>query len=124
MPHHDHEIGVCAACGGYRGPARLADAAGPEQLGAPRAARAQRARRLRAEAKAAETLRPACPAPATTAGPARRLGPLTSAQAGREPAAVEHTDVSDLALPDFIRRPCRRPGGVLPGSAHEQPGAG
>ncbi|MEU0196421.1 hypothetical protein ABZ250_42525 [Streptomyces afghaniensis] len=52
--------------------------------------------------KAAETLRRQRFAPATTAGPAQRLGALTSAQAGRELAAVEHTDASKLALPDLI----------------------
>ncbi|MFF0449985.1 hypothetical protein ACFYT4_26875 [Streptomyces sp. NPDC004609] len=52
--------------------------------------------------KAAETLRRQRFAPATTAGPAQRLGALTSAQAGREVAAVEHTDASKLVLPDLI----------------------
>ncbi|MGW4078471.1 transposase [Streptomyces asiaticus] len=41
-------------------------------------------------------------APATTAGPAKRLGALTAAQAGHELAAVEHADASKLALPDLI----------------------
>ncbi|MGX1975832.1 Mu transposase C-terminal domain-containing protein [Streptomyces kronopolitis] len=74
MPHHDHEIDICDASGGYLGPAHLADAATPEQLEALRTARAERARRLRAEVKAAETLRRQRFAPATTAGPAQRLG--------------------------------------------------
>jgi putative transposase len=102
MPHHDHEIDVCDAHGAYLGPAHLADAATPEQLAAVRTARAQRARRLRAEVKAAETLRRQRFAPATTAEPARRLGALTSAQAEHELAAAEHTDPSKLALPDLI----------------------
>ncbi|MET7694971.1 Mu transposase C-terminal domain-containing protein [Streptomyces sp. NPDC005483] len=102
MPHHDHEIDVCDAHGAYLGPAHLADAATPEQLAAVRAARAQRARRLRAEVKAAETLRRQRFAPATTAGPAQRLGALTSVQAEHELAAAEHTDASKLALPDLI----------------------
>ncbi|GAA3386772.1 Mu transposase C-terminal domain-containing protein [Streptomyces roseoviridis] len=102
MPHHDHEIDICAANGKYLGPAHLADAATPEQLKALRTARAERARRLRAEVKAAETLRRQRFAPATTAGPAQRLGALTCAQAGDELAAAEHTDASKLALPDLI----------------------
>ncbi|MDI5907002.1 Mu transposase C-terminal domain-containing protein, partial [Streptomyces sp. 12257] len=102
MPHHDHEIDVCDAHGAYLGPAHLADAATPEQLAAVRTARAQRARRLRAEVKAAETLRRQRFAPATTAGPAQRLGALTSVQAEHELAAAEHTDASKLALPDLI----------------------
>ncbi|MFJ7170196.1 Mu transposase C-terminal domain-containing protein [Streptomyces globosus] len=102
MPHHDHEIDICDAKGSYLGPAHLADAATPEQLKALRTARAERARRLHAEVKAAETLRRQRFAPATTAGPAQRLGALTSAQAGDELAATEHTDASKLALPDLI----------------------
>ncbi len=102
MPHHDHEIDICDAKGSYLGPAHLADAATPEQLKALRTARTERARRLRAEAKAAETLRRQRFAPATTPGPARRLGALTSAQAVDELAAAEHTDASKLALPDLI----------------------
>ncbi|MBJ6636906.1 DDE-type integrase/transposase/recombinase, partial [Streptomyces sp. DHE7-1] len=57
MPHHDHEIEVCDARGRHLGPAHLADAATPEQLQALREARAERARRLRSDAKAAERLR-------------------------------------------------------------------
>ncbi|WP_437026070.1 Mu transposase C-terminal domain-containing protein [Streptomyces bungoensis] len=102
MPHHDHEIDICDARGRYLGSAHLADAATAEQLQALRTARAQRARRLRAETKAAETLRRQRFAPATTAGPAQRLGALTSAQAEHELATVEHTDASTLALPDLI----------------------
>ncbi|MCX5318057.1 Mu transposase C-terminal domain-containing protein [Streptomyces sp. NBC_00154] len=102
MPHHNHEIDICDASGRYLGPAHLADAATLEQLQALRTARAERARRLRAEVKAAEMLRRQRFAPVTTAGPAQRLGALTSAQAGRELAAVEHTDASKLALPDLI----------------------
>ncbi|MEU6611560.1 Mu transposase C-terminal domain-containing protein [Streptomyces shenzhenensis] len=100
MPHHDHEIDICDANGRYLGPAHLADVATPEQLQALRTARAERARRLRAEVKAAETLRRQRFAPATMAGPAQRLGALTSAQAGDELAAAEHTDPSKL--PDLI----------------------
>ncbi|WAP53502.1 hypothetical protein N6H00_00190 [Streptomyces sp. S465] len=102
MPHHDHEIDVCDANGSYLGPAHLADAATPEQLDALRTARAERARRLRAEAKPAETLRGQRFALATTAGPVQRLGALTSAQAADELAAAEHTGASKLALPDLI----------------------
>ncbi|MCK7628169.1 Mu transposase C-terminal domain-containing protein [Streptomyces sp. RS10V-4] len=102
MPHHDHEIDICDASGKYLGSAHLADAATPEQLKALRTARAERARRLRAEVKAAETLRRQRFAPATTAGPAQRLGALTAAQAKHKLAAIEHNDASKLALPDLI----------------------
>lgn len=57
MPHHDHEIEVCDARSRHLGPAHLADTATPEQLQALREARAERARHLRADAKAAERLR-------------------------------------------------------------------
>lgn len=58
-PHHDHdhEIEFCDARGRHLGPAHLADAATAEQLQALREARAERARRLRADAKATERLR-------------------------------------------------------------------
>ncbi|WP_328686672.1 Mu transposase C-terminal domain-containing protein [Streptomyces caniferus] len=102
MPHHDHEIEVCDARGRHLGPAHLADAATPEQLQALREARAERARRLRADAKAAERLRRQRFAPTTSAEPAQRLGAVTAAQADRELAAADYTDVARLALPDLI----------------------
>ncbi|MFB8273441.1 Mu transposase C-terminal domain-containing protein [Streptomyces sp. NPDC055955] len=101
-PHHDHEIEVCDARGRHLGPAHLADAATPVQLQALREARAERARRLRSDAKAAERLRRQRFAPATTAEPAQRLGAVTAAQAERELAAADYTDVARLALPDLI----------------------
>ncbi|WP_228044870.1 Mu transposase C-terminal domain-containing protein [Streptomyces ferrugineus] len=126
MPHHDHEIDVCDAQGAYLGPAHLADAATPEQLAAVRTARAQRARRLRAEVKAAETLRRQRFAPATTAGPAQRLGALTSVQAEHELAAAEHIDASKLALPDLIPHAAppadwRTPPSLTPRTTPSQP---
>ncbi|MFJ5534109.1 Mu transposase C-terminal domain-containing protein [Streptomyces sp. NPDC093261] len=102
MPHHDHEIEVCDARGRHLGPAHLADAATPEQLQALREARAERARRLRSDAKAAERLRRQRFAPTTTAEPAQRLGAVTAAQAERELVAADYTDVARLALPDLI----------------------
>ncbi|MFD7121471.1 Mu transposase C-terminal domain-containing protein [Streptomyces sp. NPDC059922] len=102
MPHHDHEIEVCDARGRHLGPAHLADAATPEQLQALREARAERARRLRADAKAAERLRRQRFAPATSAEPAQRLGAVTAAQADRELTVADYTDVVQLALPDLI----------------------
>ncbi|MYS86636.1 hypothetical protein [Embleya scabrispora] len=66
MPHHTHEIEVCTPDGRRLGPAHLADQAIRQQLAALRRARTQRARRLRAEAKAAEQLRRDRFAPATT----------------------------------------------------------
>ncbi|MGV9907806.1 Mu transposase C-terminal domain-containing protein, partial [Streptomyces sp. NPDC003388] len=77
-------------------------AATPEQLQALREARAERARRLRADAKAAERLRRQRFAPTTSAEPAQRLGAVTAAQADRELAAADYTDVVRLALPDLI----------------------
>jgi hypothetical protein len=102
MPHHDHEIEVCDARGRHLGPAHLADAATPEQLQALREARAERARRLRADAKAAERLRRQRFAPTTSAEPAQRLGAVTAAQAESELAAADYTDVARLALPNLI----------------------
>ncbi|MHB9856426.1 hypothetical protein ACSYGO_45300 [Streptomyces krungchingensis] len=54
-------------------------------------------------------------APATAAGPPQRLGAFTSAQTGRELAAVEHTDASKQALPDLI------PPAVATGTAPGRP---
>ncbi|CAM5649129.1 hypothetical protein STANM337S_06534 [Streptomyces tanashiensis] len=105
MPHHDHESDVCAACGGCLRRARFADGTGPINSGscarpvrsvsdvcAPRGMLLRRCPRL---------VLPRPPRP----GPAQRLGPFTFAHAGRELAAVEHTDVSDPVLPDLLRRP-------------------
>jgi putative transposase len=101
MPHHDHEIEVCTPHGRRLGSAHLADQATPEQLGALRRARTSRARRLRAEAKAAEKLRHARFAPATEAAEARRLDAVTASEASRE-LAHHHSDLAALALPDLI----------------------
>ncbi|MEU1258781.1 Mu transposase C-terminal domain-containing protein [Streptomyces chartreusis] len=102
MPHHNHAIEICDARGNHLGTAHLADAATPEQLQALRAARTQRAKRLRTELKAAEKLRNQRFAPATDAQPAQRLGALTAAEADRELATAPHTSPADLALPDLI----------------------
>ncbi|MEW2173261.1 Mu transposase C-terminal domain-containing protein [Streptomyces sp. NPDC007027] len=102
MPHHDHEIEVCDPSGRHLGTAHLADAATPEQLSALRQARSRRARRLRAEAKAAEKLRRDRFAPATVPQKARRLDALTSSQADHELSRDAARDLSELALPDLI----------------------
>ncbi|MEV6027783.1 Mu transposase C-terminal domain-containing protein [Streptomyces sp. NPDC052036] len=102
MPHHDHEIEVCDGSGRHLGTAHLADAATPEQLSALRQARSRRARRLRAEAKAAEKLRRDRFAPATVPQKARRLDALTSSRAETELARDAARDLSELALPDLI----------------------
>ncbi|MFC7310808.1 Mu transposase C-terminal domain-containing protein [Streptomyces monticola] len=102
MPHHTHEIEVCSPRGRHLGTAHLADQATPEQLGALRRARTQRARRLRAEAKAAEQLRHDRFAAATTPTEARRLDALTASEAARELDQHDHRDLAALALPDLI----------------------
>ncbi|MEU2133573.1 transposase family protein [Streptomyces sp. NPDC018352] len=66
MPHHTHEIEVCDPYGHHLGTAHLADQATDEQLTTLRHARNTRARRLRADAKAAERLRHERFAPAST----------------------------------------------------------
>ncbi|WP_435972218.1 Mu transposase C-terminal domain-containing protein [Streptomyces sp. Qhu_M48] len=102
MPHHHHEIEVCTPHGHHLGTAHLADHATPEQLHALRRTRAQRAHRLRAEAKAAEQLRRTRFAPATEATEARRHDTITAAEAARELGRHHHTDLAALALPDLI----------------------
>ncbi|WP_406053409.1 Mu transposase C-terminal domain-containing protein [Streptomyces sp. NBC_01077] len=100
MPHHQHRIEVFdAATGRYLGPAELADAATPEQISAVRTARATRTRRLRQDLAAAQRERYAA---ATRPGKPERLGAVTGAEAGRELAAAEQSDLSRLALPDLI----------------------
>ncbi|WUV40281.1 Mu transposase C-terminal domain-containing protein (plasmid) [Streptomyces sp. NBC_01483] len=102
MPHHDHEIEVCTPDGRRLGTAHLADQATPEQLDALRRARSQRARRLRADAKAAEQLSRDRFAAATLPTDAHRLNAVTAAEAARELAQHRHTDLATLALPDLI----------------------
>lgn len=102
MPHHTHEIEVCDPHGHHLGTAHLADQATDEQLTALRRARTRRARRLRADAKAAEQLRHERFAPATTPTAALRLNAITETEATRELARHEEGDLSQLALPDLI----------------------
>ncbi|MEU2674663.1 transposase family protein [Streptomyces sp. NPDC007164] len=102
MPHHTHEIEVCDPHGRHLGTAHLADQATDEQLTALRHARNTRARRLRADAKAAEQLRHERFAPATTPTPALRLNTITATEATRELARYEEADLTALALPDLI----------------------
>lgn len=102
MPHHTHEIEVCDPHGHHLGTAHLADQATDEQLTALRHARNTRARRLRADAKAAERLRHERFAPATTPTPALRLNTITAAEATRELSRYEEADLTALALPDLI----------------------
>lgn len=82
--------------------AHLADQATDEQLTALRHARNTRARRLRADAKAAERLRHERFAPATTPTPALRLNTITATEATRELSRYEEADLTALALPDLI----------------------
>ncbi|MGI5484826.1 Mu transposase C-terminal domain-containing protein [Streptomyces lavendofoliae] len=99
-PHHDHRIEVYhAATGRYLGPADLADQATEEQVSAVRPARPARARRLKKDLKASQRERYAA---ATQAGPPRRLGALTGAQADTELARSADTSLPQLALPDVI----------------------
>ncbi|AUY53699.1 Mu transposase C-terminal domain-containing protein [Streptomyces sp. CB01881] len=102
MPHHTHEIEICDPAGRRLGTAHLADHATPEQLGALRRARTRRAKRLRAEAKAAEHLRHQRFAPATTPTAPRRLHAATAAEAARELSRHHESDLAALALPDLI----------------------
>jgi len=100
MPHHDHRIEVYhAVTGRYLGPADLADQATDEQISAVRRARAARTRRLKKDLETSQRERYAA---ATQAEAPRRLGALTTAQAGAELAQATGTDLSDLALPDLI----------------------
>ncbi len=102
MPHHTHEIEVCTPHGRHLGTAHLADQATDEQLTALRRARTRRARRLRADAKAAEQLRYERFAPTTTPTDALRLNTITAAEATRELARHHEGDLAKLALPDLI----------------------
>ncbi|WP_331768959.1 Mu transposase C-terminal domain-containing protein (plasmid) [Embleya sp. NBC_00888] len=103
MPHHTHEIEVCTPDGRRLGTAHLADQATDEQRAALRRARASRARRLRAEAKAAEQLRHTRFAPTSTPADAQqRLDAITAPEAAREPARHREGDLGKLALPDLI----------------------
>ncbi|MEV2236127.1 Mu transposase C-terminal domain-containing protein [Streptomyces phaeochromogenes] len=100
MPHHDHRIEVYhAATGRYLGSADLADQATEEQISAVRRARAARSRRLKKDLEASQRQRYAA---ATQAGPPRRLGVLTGAQADAELARSAGTSLAQLALPDVI----------------------
>ncbi|MFJ8746174.1 Mu transposase C-terminal domain-containing protein [Embleya sp. NPDC127516] len=101
-PHHTHEIEVCTLHGRRLGTAHLADQATDEQRTALRRARAARARRLRAEAKAAEQLRRDRFAPVTQPTPAHRLDAITVPEAARELAHHHEDDLARLALPDLI----------------------
>jgi putative transposase len=105
MPHHTHEIEVCDPHGRHLGTAHLAEKATDEQLTALRRARNTRARRLRADTKAAERLRHERFAPATTPTPALRLDAITTTEASRELARYEEGDLTALALPDLIPPP-------------------
>ncbi|WBO69773.1 transposase family protein (plasmid) [Streptomyces camelliae] len=102
MPHHTHEIELCTPHGRHLGTAYLVDQATEEQLHALRRTRARRARRLRADAKAAEQLRHTRFAPATEPGLPRRLDAMTTTEASQELAQHRESDLTTLALPDLI----------------------
>ncbi|HSA50058.1 MAG TPA: transposase family protein [Yinghuangia sp.] len=100
MPHHDHRIEIYhAATGRYLGPADLADQATKEQINAVQRARAARTRRLTKDLEATQRERYAA---ADQPEAPRRLGALTTAQAGAELAQTTDTNLSALALPDLI----------------------
>ncbi|GCD99096.1 hypothetical protein [Embleya hyalina] len=102
MPHHTHEMDVCTRHGCRLGAAHLADRATDGQRAALRRARATRARRLRAEAKAAEQPRRDRFAPATLPADAHRLDAVTAHEADREPARHYDGDLTESAPPDLI----------------------
>ncbi|MFI0777292.1 Mu transposase C-terminal domain-containing protein [Streptomyces sp. NPDC021212] len=84
LPHHDTTIEVFDLHGAYLGSAVLAEAASKEQIREVRKVRTARARRLRADMKAAARLRRERFKAVTTATPPERLGALTEAEAEAE----------------------------------------
>jgi putative transposase len=97
LPHHDMTIEVFGLDGAHLGSAVLAEAASEEQVRKVRNARTAKARRLRADMKAAERLRRERFKAVTTATPPKRLGALTEAEAETE---LAESDAADLRRPD------------------------
>lgn len=84
LPHHDTSIEVFDLDGTHLGTAVLAETASKEQVRAVRNARTAKARRLRADMKAAARLRRERFEAATTATAPQRLGALTGPEAEAE----------------------------------------
>jgi putative transposase len=101
LPHHDMTIEVFGLDGVYLGSAVLAEAASEEQVSKVRKARTAKARRLRADMKAAARLRRERFEAVTTAVPPERLGALTEAEAEAELAESDATDLR-RADPGYI----------------------
>lgn len=102
LPHHDTTIEVFDMHNEHLGTAVLADAASPEQVRALRNARTAKARRLRADLKAAEKLRRERFEAVTTATPPQRLGTLTAAEADTELAGETAVDIRRQANPGYV----------------------
>lgn len=101
LPHHNTAIEVFGLDGVHLGSAVLAEAASEEQVKKVRTARTAKARRLRADMKAAERLRRERFKAVTTATPPERLGALTEAEAEAELADSASTDLR-RADPGYI----------------------
>ncbi|MEV8479393.1 Mu transposase C-terminal domain-containing protein [Streptomyces sp. NPDC051173] len=102
LPHHETSIEVFDLHGAHLGPAFLAGAATPEQVRQVRGARTAKARRLRADAKAAAKLRRERFEAVTTAAPPQRLQALTELEAETELSSAATMDLSRLANPGYI----------------------
>ncbi|MET9519946.1 Mu transposase C-terminal domain-containing protein [Streptomyces sp. NPDC002994] len=101
LPHHDATIEVFGLDGAYLGSAVLSQAASEEQIRAVRNARKAKARRLRADMKAAARLRRGRFEAVTSATPPQRLGSLTEAEAEAELVESVTTDLR-RADPHYI----------------------
>ncbi|MFI0908675.1 Mu transposase C-terminal domain-containing protein [Streptomyces sioyaensis] len=101
LPHHDTSIEVFDLHGGYLGTAVLAEAASEDQIREVRKARTAKARRLRADMKAAARLRRERFKAVTTPTPPQRLGALTEAEAEAELCESAATDLR-RANPDYM----------------------
>ncbi|MFC8230630.1 Mu transposase C-terminal domain-containing protein [Streptomyces sp. NPDC057287] len=101
LPHHDMTIEVFDLGGAHLGSAFLAEAASEDQIRDVRKARTAKARRLRADMKAAERLRRERFKAVTVASPPQRLGALTDAEAEAELFESAATDLRRVD-PDYI----------------------
>lgn len=101
LPHHDTTIEVFDLDGVYLGTAVLAEAASEEQIREVRKVRTAKARRLRADMKAAARLRRERFKAVTTPSPPQRLGALTEAEAEAELSESAATDLR-RANPGYI----------------------
>ncbi|MEV0850572.1 Mu transposase C-terminal domain-containing protein [Streptomyces sp. NPDC049954] len=101
LPHHDATIEVFDLRGAHLGSAGLAEAASEDQIRDVRKARTAKARRLRADMKAAERLRRERFKAVTAPIPPQRLGALTEAEAEAELSVSAAPDLR-RANPDYI----------------------